>query len=94
MLSFLLIRVGDAYPKKYRCMGKFPCTVFKKKGLCNSKWSQVGLPKWCLNTLNEWEKNQKIRAYHCRRTCRTCRPGQQKSDLGKGKFGIYLGKIY
>ena len=37
----------------------------------------AGLPKWCLNKLTGWEKTQKVNTF-CRRTCVTCRPGNQR----------------
>ena len=75
MLSIL---IGDSYPKTYGCGAKFTCNYLKRQGKCNSKWKSAGLPGWCLNKLTAWEKDKKVKTFHCRRTCGNCRPGKQK----------------
>ena len=90
--SYPFISVGDSYPKRYGCTVKYPCALLKQKGKCNFKWKQAGLPQWCLKTLNAWEKNQRVRTNHCRRTCRTCRSRRQTDDLRNGDLDNYFGK--
>ena len=75
---FLSIDIGDSYPKRYRCEAKFSCTELRRRGKCNAKWMSAGLTKWCLSTLTPWEKQQKIKAGHCRRTCNACQAANQK----------------
>ena len=91
---FLSIDIGDSYPKRYRCEAKFSCKELRRRGKCNAKWMSAGLTKWCLSTLTSWEKNQRIKASHCRKTCNTCRAGKQRigsvhkdilNDFGKGR---------
>ena len=89
---FLSIDIGDSYPKRYRCEAKFSCKELRRRGKCNAKWMSAGLTKWCLSTLTAWEKNQKIKSSHCRRTCLTCRAGKQRNSSSKRESSNDFGK--
>ena len=89
---YVSIIIGDSYPKQYKCKSKFPCKELKRRGKCNAKWISARLPKWCINKLTAWEKNQKIKLSHCRRTCLTCRAGKQKNGSSQRESSNDFGK--